>query len=298
LSVIATEQLTKRYGHRIGIEQLDVSVPDGAVFGFLGPNGSGKTTTIRVLLGLLKPNEGAARIFGLDCWRDSHRIKAEVGYLPGDLRLYGWLTCKQALRIFGQVRRRDLAVAGRELAEYFGLDPDVSVRHMSRGMRQKLGLIIALAHRPKLLVLDEPTASLDPIMQEKLYQHLRTLASAGHTIFFSSHTLSEVEQLCDHVAILREGKLVADESLETLRARARRLVIIRWQQTAKPAETIPPECLDVYERFGRRWRATLTGSVMELVRWSAGQPIEDLSISPPDLASLFQQYYTQRERHG
>ena len=118
MSVIATEQLTKRYGHRIGIEQLDISVPDGAVFGFLGPNGSGKTTTIRVLLGLLKPNEGAACIFGLDCWRDSHRIKAEVGYLPGDLRLYGWLTCKQALRIFGQVRRRDLAVAGNELAEY------------------------------------------------------------------------------------------------------------------------------------------------------------------------------------
>lgn len=298
MSVIATERLTKRYGRRMGIEELDVSVPDGAVFGFLGPNGSGKTTTIRVLLGLLKPSEGAARIFGLDCWRDSHRIKAEVGYLPGDLRLYGWLTCKQALRIFGQVRRRDLTAAGHELAEHFGLDPNVPVRHMSRGMRQKLGLIIALAHRPKLLVLDEPTASLDPIMQERLYQHLRTLASAGHTIFFSSHTLSEVEQLCDHVAILREGKLVADERLETLRARAKRLVIIRWQQTAKPAETIPPECLDVYERLGRWWRATLTGSVMELVRWSAGQPIEDLSISPPDLASLFQQYYTQREQHG
>ena len=298
MSVIATERLTKRYGHRMGIEELDVSVPDGAVFGFLGPNGSGKTTTIRVLLGLLKPSQGAARIFGLDCWRDSHRIKAEVGYLPGDLRLYGWLTCKQALRIFGQVRRRDLTAAGHELAEYFGLDPNVPVRHMSRGMRQKLGLIIALAHRPKLLILDEPTASLDPIMQERLYEHIRSLASAGHTVFFSSHTLSEVEQLCDHVAILREGKLVADERLETLRARAKRLVMIRWQQTAKPAETIPPECLDVYERLGRRWRATLTGSVMDLVRWSAGQPIEDLSISPPDLASLFQQYYTQREQHG
>ena len=298
MSVIATERLTKRYGHRMGIEELDVSVPDGAVFGFLGPNGSGKTTTIRVLLGLLKPSEGAARIFGLDCWRDSHRIKAEVGYLPGDLRLYGWLTCKQALRIFGQVRRRDLTAAGHELAEYFGLDPGLRVRHMSRGMRQKLGLIIALAHRPKLLILDEPTASLDPIMQERLYEHIRSLASAGHTVFFSSHTLSEVEQLCDHVAILREGKLVADETLQALRARAGRIVTIRWQQTSKPAQITPPACLEVHERRDRQWHATLIGSVMDLVRWSVDQPIEDLSISPPDLASLFQQYYAQKEQHG
>jgi ABC-2 type transport system ATP-binding protein len=295
LSIITTRQLTKRYGERIGILDLSVGVPEGVVFGFLGPNGSGKTTAIRVLMGLLKPTAGAADVFGLDCWREGHRIRAEVGYVPGDLRLYHWLTCRQALRIFGQVRRRDLTTAGLALAEDFGLDPDVRVRHMSRGMRQKLGLILAMAHEPRLLVLDEPTTALDPIVQEKFYEQLRRLASAGHTIFFSSHTLSEVEQLCDRVAILREGRLVADEALETLRARAERIVEIRWQDSAKSDEIRAPDCLALNERTHPHWRGTVKGPVIELLRWSAAQPIEDISISPPDLADLFQRYYAGPE---
>lgn len=291
MSVIVTEQLTKRYGRRMGIEGLNLSVTEGTLFGFLGPNGAGKTTTIRVLVGLLRPSEGGARVFGLDCWQAADRVKIDVGYLPGDLRLYPWLTCRAALQIFGQVRGRDLTKTGGELAAEFGLEPDVNVRRMSRGMRQKLGLILALAHRPKLLILDEPTASLDPLMQDKLYEHLRNLASAGHTVFFSSHTLSEVEQLCDRVAILREGRLVADETLEALRARAKRVVTMRWRGTARLHEIAVPAFLDVYERRDRQWYASLAGPVMELVRWSAGQPIEDLSIGQPDLTRLFQQYY-------
>lgn len=297
MSVIVTEQLTKRYGCRVGIQDLNLTVPEGAVFGFLGPNGSGKTTTIRVLLGLLRASEGSATVFGLDCWRDSHRIKAEVGYLPGELRLYPWFTCREAIRIFGYARKRDLTRGGLELAADFDLDPDVRVSSMSRGMRQKLGLILALAHRPQLLVLDEPTASLDPLMQEKLRRHLRDLAAAGHTIFFSSHTLSEVEGLCDRVAILREGKLVADETLEALRARARRVVTICWHSAVRSNEMKPPEYLDLIERRDQHWQATLAGSVMELVRWCAGQPIDDLTIGQPDLASLFQEYYAAPEKH-
>ena len=292
MSVIVVQQLTKRYGRRVGIESLNLNVPEGTIFGFLGPNGAGKTTTIRVLVGLLRPSEGTARIFGLDSWRHSHLINVEIGYLPGDLRLYSWLTCDRALSIFGRIRERDLIDAGRALALDLNLDLDVPVRDMSRGMRQKLGLILTLVHRPKLLILDEPTASLDPLMQEKLYNHLRDLASEGHTIFFSSHTLSEVEHLCDRVAILREGRLIADETLETLRSRARRVVTIRWPDGEVPK---PPEFLDVYERRDRQWHASLTGSVMELVRWSAGQPIEDLSIGQPDLTVLFQQYYAHEE---
>ena len=292
MSVIVVKQLTKRYGRRVGVANLNLNVSEGSIFGFLGPNGAGKTTTIRVLLGLLKPSEGAAAIFGLDCWRQSHLINAEVGYLPGDLRLYPWLTCERALNIFGQIRERDLTDAGRALASDLDLDPDVPVRDMSRGMRQKLGLILALAHRPKLLILDEPTASLDPLMQDKLYDHLRALAADGHTIFFSSHTLSEVEHLCDRVAILREGRLVVDETLDALRGRAKRVVTIRWHEGDVPK---PPGSLDVYERRDRQWHASLTGSVMELVRWSAGQPIEDLSIGQPDLTMLFQQYYAHEE---
>jgi len=291
MSVVATEQLAKHYGRRVGVQELSLSVPEGSVFGFLGPNGSGKTTTIRVLMGFLKATGGTASVFGRDCWRESHRIKAEVGYLPGDLRLYPWLTCESALRIVELTRGRHLTAEGHELASKFGLDPDVRVRAMSRGMRQKLGLILALAHRPKLLILDEPTASLDPLMQETLYKHLRNLASNGHTIFFSSHTLKEVEDLCDRVAILREGRLVADETLEDLRARAKRMVTIRWQQGVKPGEINAPVFLEVRGRESREWEASLTGPVVDLVRWCAGQPIDDLSIGQPELASLFQQYY-------
>ncbi len=291
MNVVVTEQLTKRYGRRVGVQELSLSVPEGTVFGFLGPNGSGKTTTIRVLMGLLRATGGTANVFGRDCWRESHRIKSEVGYLSGDLRLYPWLTCKSALRIFELTRRRHLTAEGDELASKFGLEPDVRVRSMSRGMRQKLGLILALAHRPKLLILDEPTASLDPLMQETLYKHLRNLASNGHTIFFSSHTLKEVEDLCDRVAILREGRLVADETLEDLRARAKRVVTLRWQEDVRPGEIDAPGFLEVHEREGQQWEASLTGPVIELVKWCAGQPIDDLSIGQPDLASVFQQYY-------
>ncbi len=292
MSVITAKQLTKRYGRRIGVEGLNLEVPEGAVFGFLGPNGAGKTTTIRVLVGLLKPTDGAASISGLDCWRDSAKIKAEVGYLPGDLRLYPWMTCNDGLRIFGRIRGCDLTLHGHELADLLCLDPGLPVRRMSRGMRQKLGLILALVHRPRLLILDEPTASLDPIMQERLYEYLRSLARAGHTIFFSSHTLSEVEHLCDRVAILREGKVVADEALDELRRRAKRMVTLRWGKSGAPSDISPPAFLEVYDRGDEVWQALLAGPAMELVRWCERLPLEDVSVSQADLASLFQQYYT------
>ena len=293
MDIIFTESLTRQYGKRIGIEAMSLAVPEGSLFGFLGPNGAGKTTTIRVLLGFLRPTRGRASVFGLDCWRGSSRIKAEVGYLPGDLRLYPWMNGAEALRLFGSIRRCDLEREGCELAERFDLDLAVRVRNMSRGMRQKLGLILAMAHRPRLLVLDEPTASLDPLMQEQLRLHLRALAGAGHTIFFSSHTLSEVEQLCDRVAILREGRLVADATLDELRRRSRREVMIRWKSGAADAAREPPPFLELQKRDGENWTCLLAGPATELVRWAASQPIEDLAIGEPDLDVLFRQYYRQ-----
>lgn len=295
MSVIATRMLTRRYGRRVAVDGLNLDIPEGTLFGFLGPNGSGKSTTIRVLLGLLRPNGGSATIFGLDCWRDSPRVKRDVGYLPGELRLYPWLTCRSAVRMVGRTRGRDLTEAGARLADEFDLDLDVRVRTMSSGMRQKLGLILALAHRPKLLVLDEPTTGLDPLMQDALRNHLRTLAAAGHTVFFSSHTLSDVERLCDRVAILRKGRLVADETLDALRKRATRSVMIRWKPGGETQASQAPQHLDVHERHNRQWQATLTGPVMELVRWSAHQPIDDISIGQPDLSHLFRQFYAEPE---
>jgi ABC-2 type transport system ATP-binding protein len=292
MDVVTVERLTKNYGRRVGVEGLNLRVAEGTMFGFLGPNGSGKTTTIRILMGFLRPSSGAARVFGLDCWRDGARIKAEVGYLPGDLRLYPSFTCREAMRTFGRVRGRDLTRAGAELAEEFGLDPDVRVRAMSRGMRQKLGLVIALAHAPRLLILDEPTASLDPLMQEKLYRRLRETVAAGGTVLLSSHTLSEVEDLCSQVAILRSGRLVAHESLEGLRSRARRRVTIRWRSVEDALRGgASPDGVDWIERGTLQWRGVVRGPVTGLLRWIADQPIEDVILEPPDLTETFRGFY-------
>ncbi len=291
MSLIAIEQLTKRYGSRLGIDRLNLSVPEGAVYGFLGPNGSGKTTTIRVLLGFLRPSAGRACVFGHDCWAASRLIKSEVGYMPGDLRLHTWMTGRTALQIVGQARGRDLAGKGAELADYFGLEMTVKVIRMSRGMRQKLGLILALVHEPGLLILDEPTTSLDPLAQERLYDHIRVMARNGHTVFFSSHVLSEVEDLCDRVAILREGRLVTDETIDHLRDRAPRAVTIRWKSGENAEPATPPGMLALRRRIGRVWECDLKGEVTELVAWLAGRSIEDVEISRPNLESLFRQYY-------
>jgi ABC-2 type transport system ATP-binding protein len=289
--VIATEHQTHRYGRLVAVDDLRLVVQAGSIYGFLGPNGAGKTTTIRMLLGFLRPSAGRATIFGLDCWHDAPQIKRDVGYLPGDLRLYPGWTGHVALDTVGRIRGVDLRQAGRRLASRFDLDLAVRVRAMSRGMRQKLGLLLALAHRPRLIVLDEPTASLDPLMQEALMDHLRGAARDGATIFFSSHTLSEVEALCNHVAIIREGRIVADEALESLRARARRQVTIVFRDEDSASRASAPEGLVIHERAGPRWRAELDGDAPALVRWAATQPIADLAIHPPDLTRIFQVAY-------
>jgi ABC-2 type transport system ATP-binding protein len=294
MSIIETHALSRYYGRRRGIEAVDLAVPEGTLFGFLGPNGAGKTTAIRVMVGLLRPSSGEARIFGLDCWRASRAIKEEIGYMPGDLRLHPWLDGHRALAIWGRVRRRNLVPEGRVLAERFNLDLSVRVRSMSRGMRQKLGLILALAHKPRLLVLDEPTVTLDPLMQATVQQLLREMAAAGHTIFFSSHVLAEVEQLCQRVAMIRDGRIVADASLAELRLRAGHRVTIRWQDAAAAAGA-PPPFLELERRNGLDWSGLLSGPVQPFVAWLAGRAIDDVSIAPPDLETLFRRYYAAQE---
>ena len=291
MSIIGTQQLSKRYGRRMGLDSADFHVGEGEIFGFLGANGAGKTTAIRLLLGFLRPSHGRATIFGLDCWSDSARIKHDVGYLPGDLRLYPWLTAQRALRIVGRVRGLDLRKCGADLAERFQLEMDLRVRRMSRGTRQKLGLIMALAHKPRLLVLDEPTSGLDPVMQGVLASYLRELASAGHTVFFSSHTLREVETLCDRVAVVRQGRVIADETLQALRTRARRAVELVFADEAAAAGAAMPEFLQVRQREGHRVHCELEGPATSLVRWAARQPLKDVTIRPPDLESLFRKFY-------
>lgn len=303
--VIELAELTKLYGRTRAVDGLTLNIPRGSIFGFLGPNGSGKTTTIRVLLGFLRPTKGHAAVLGYDSWRNAATIKPHVGYMPGDIRLPPWLTCRKGLSISAAAGNGGATVTrGRELGELFGLDEGVPVQDMSRGMRQKLGLILSLAHAPRLLVLDEPTASLDPIVQSRLYDVLRERAANGATVFLSSHTLGEVEQLCDKVAILRTGRLVAEDTVENLRKRASRIATVTWRSSvpgipgaSQPVaqqplrgESLPAGC-QVVERTPTRWRLALRGSAAEFVRWCAGQPLEDVSIGEPDLTQVFRSYY-------
>ena len=289
--IIETHGLRKHYRGKGGVDSIDLSIPSGQIYGFVGPNGAGKTTTIRVLLGFLRAGSGCANIFGLDCWRDSHSIKRQVGYLPGDLRIYPWMTGERALRLVERIRGIDLKSAGNELAERFGLPMRQRVRTMSRGTRQKLGLVLALAHCPRLLILDEPTTGLDPPMRIELAGYLRERASAGDTVFFSSHTLAEVEQLCDRVGIVRNGCMVADESISDWRNRAPRIVTVRFPSREASATIDPPSCLVDLRRDGVTWTAQLFGPAAALMQWGATQPIDDIAIERPDLETLFRTFY-------
>jgi ABC-2 type transport system ATP-binding protein len=294
-SVIRTEGLTRYYGRRVGAEEIELDVPAGQIFGFLGPNGAGKTTTIRLLLGYLRPTRGSATIFGHNCWKSRAQNNRDIGYLPGDVRLYPWLTLRKGLRISGWTRHTDLRESGRELSEQFRLEMDLPVRKMSRGMRQKLGLILALAHKPGLLILDEPTSGLDPLIQDELYRLLQQWAQAGHTVFFSSHTLSEVEQLCDHVAIVQAGRIVANERLDLLRQHASRAVTLLFRESTDTRSIMLPEFLRIESQAGRKWECELSGPAPPLIEWAATQPLSDMTIGPPSLETLFRRYYREQQ---
>ena len=221
MNAIHTEGLCKSYGSREVLHGLTVSIGEGKLVGFLGPNGAGKTTTIRVLLGLLRATAGRASLLGQDCWSDGHAIRKEVGYLPGELHFYRGLTGRRTLEFLSSARRLDCKAEAARLQERFDLDLDLRVRSYSSGMKQKLGLIQALMHRPRLLILDEPTNGLDPLIRRELYDELRTVVAEGRTVLFSSHTLSEVDELCEEVIILRGGRIVEHDRVDSLRRRAR-----------------------------------------------------------------------------
>ncbi len=293
-NVIQVEALTRRYGARRGIDDVNLTIPEGSLYGFLGPNGAGKTTTIRVLLGFLRPTGGKASVFGLDCWSHSRKIKDEVGYIPGDMRLWPWLTGHAALSLLGKIRRRDITARGKDLADLLELDLSVKVRRMSRGMRQKLGLILSLAPDPQLLILDEPTSALDPLMQDRLQEYLRQAALRGRTVFFSSHTLGEVERLCERVAIVRDGKIVADDTLLALQRQAGHEVEVRWRaaEASRGVDVAPGLVLS--SRSDVAWKGMYHGDMRALTAWLAPLDLDDITIRRPDLETLFRRYYEQQ----
>jgi ABC-2 type transport system ATP-binding protein len=292
---IATHGLTKHYGSVKALVDLTLDVRVGEIFGFLGPNGSGKSTMIRTLLGYLHPTHGSATVLGLDVVADSVEIRRRTGYLPGGIALYDSLSGLDALKYLAQLQGQG-APLREELCERLQMSAAVlrrRVRDYSRGMRQKIGVIQALQHDPELAILDEPTEGLDPLMQQAFYGLVDDQRRKGRTIFFSSHVLSEVERLCDRVAIIRAGHLMALEDVGGLLERRKRKVQLRWRGAAPDLAGVPG-LADVSVQ-GDRMSATLLGDVSGFVRAVASPSLVDLTIEPARLEEAFMEYYAGDE---
>jgi ABC-2 type transport system ATP-binding protein len=305
MNTIETVGLSKHYGDRGGIGRLGrgrreriialddvtLAVRPGEIFGFLGPNGAGKTTCIRLLLGFLHPTAGTARVLGLDVGRDSVAIRGEVGYLPGGIALYDAMTGLDLLDYLGAFYRRPPVLRERLLdgLELAARDLARPIRDYSRGMRQKLGIIQALQHDPALAILDEPSEGLDPLMQRAFYEILDELRAAGRTVFLSSHILSEVERVCDRVAIVRRGRLVALEEIGALLARRRRAVEMRVEG-APPLLAGVPGVSGIVMVDGRL-RCQLEGDVRPFLAAIARSAVTDLTIEPARLEEAFLEFY-------
>jgi ABC-2 type transport system ATP-binding protein len=294
-AIIQTEKLTKSYGSHRGIIDIDLEVDQGEVFGFLGPNGAGKTTTIRTLLDLIRPTSGRALVFGIETTVDPVAIHRRVGYIPGEFALYDRLTGGQTLEYFGNLRGGVDPVYRQSLIERFDIDPSRRFKEYSKGNKQKIGLVVALQHRPDLLILDEPTSGLDPLVQQSFYALVREAKQEGRTVFLSSHILSEVERTCDRVAIIRDGLLVKVDRTEALRDLAHHQVELRFVDgTSVPVDafrTLPGVSDVVVEDHTLRMR--VSGSITPVVRAAAAYELSDFVSREPSLEETFLAQYGQ-----
>jgi len=287
VDVIETKKLTKFYGKIKGVENLSFNVKKGEIFGFLGPNGAGKTTTIRTLLGYLNKTSGEAYIFGKNIEEDIVEIKREVGYIPGDLNIYGHLTGKQFLDYFSSLRNRDMTLLD-ELLEIFELPLDRKVKGYSKGMKQKLGIVQAFMDDPEMVIMDEPTSGLDPLLQQRFYEFLHKQKKKGKTIFFSSHVLSEVDKICDRVGIIRAGNLVALEDVETLKSKSGK--IIRLKIKEKPETFRGPKDM----KIKKGWiEFVTTDKVDKWIKEFSKYTVLDLDINDFSLEDIFIHYYEE-----
>jgi ABC-2 type transport system ATP-binding protein len=296
--VIETQGLTMRYGAARGIEDVSLSVEAGEVFGFLGPNGAGKTTTIRTLLDLLHPSSGSARIFGLDSRRDSVAIRARLGNLPGDFGFGPGASGREVVALLARLRGIDGLGRAEALASRFRADLDRPIGQLSRGNRQKIGLISACFHEPELLILDEPTGGLDPLMQEEFLALVAEERERGATVFLSSHDLAEVQRVCDRVGIVRGGRLIAIERIDDLLGRARRRVTVELAQPADLRAELAalPNVADVAGADGH-FTLSVGGDVDALLKALAAHHVSDLEVAAPSLEEVFLTYY-QEEGEG
>jgi len=290
-AVIQTEKLTKFYGTHRGVTDVDLEINQGEIFGFLGPNGAGKTTTIRVLLDLIRPTSGVARVFGTVSSEDPVAIHKRIGYVPGEFALYDRLTGKQTLEYFANLRGGVDKQYQSALIERFELDPTRRFREYSKGNKQKVGVIIALQHKPELLILDEPTSGLDPLVQQTFFNTLREAVKDGSTVFLSSHILSEVEKSCDRVAIIREGRIAQLDTVEGLRDLAHHQVELRFAGPVPVSafETLPG--VSDLRADDHVLRMRVAGAITPIVRAAAQYELLDFVSREPSLEETFLAQY-------
>jgi ABC-2 type transport system ATP-binding protein len=293
---IALDSLTKRYGRLVAVRGVSLTVNEGETFGFLGLNGAGKTTTIRILLDLLRPTSGRAAVFGLDCQARGLAVRDRVGYLPGEMGFYGDMTGQAALDLLGRLGRRHPVDPARraELVERLAFAPaDLHrrIREYSSGMKRKLGIIQAFQGAAPLLVLDEPTEGLDPLMQESFYALLADTRRRGGTVFLSSHVLSEVERVCDRIAVLRKGELALVAPVEEVRSLAPRRVRVHFEHDVDPPQGPLPAGFEMIAAEPRCWTLGKRGPVGEILALLGTLPVRDLEVHEPKLEDVLARYY-------
>lgn len=286
MNAIETKKLTKFYGKSRGIVELDLTVKEGEFFGFIGPNGAGKSTTIRTLLGLIKSSRGTARIFGKDIAGKKSEILAETGYLPSEAVFYSGMRVLDILKLSADLRHMDCRSEAEKLCERLELDTSKKVGQLSFGNRKKVGIVCALQHNPRLCILDEPTSGLDPLMQREFFEILTERNRKGTTIFLSSHILSEIQRNCSRAAIIREGRMIACDSVEALAKTGAKRISIHGSVDLMGL----PEIRDLQQTENSS-SFLYGGDINLLLQTLAKQRIEELSVAEPDLEEIFMHYY-------
>lgn len=286
MSVINTDKLTKRYGKYRGITELDLRVEEGEFFGFIGPNGAGKSTTIRTLLGLIKPTSGSAQIFGKDIVTGHREILADIGYMPSEANFYSSMTADEIIKLSARLRRKDCTAEASRLCDRLGVDRKKKVEELSLGNRKKISVVCALQHKPRLCILDEPTSGLDPLMQKEFFDILKERNSEGSTIMLSSHILSEIQKNCTRAAIIKEGRLIALDSVENLSKTAAKRVTLH-------GVTAIPEELETADAnvTGNSVSFLYNGDIKKLLSVLGTLPLTDMTMTEPDLDEIFMHYY-------
>jgi ABC-2 type transport system ATP-binding protein len=287
-AVVETKKLTKYYGKARGILDVDLEIQEGEVFGFIGPNGAGKSTTIRTLLGLIHRTSGEARIFSLDCERDKVKILADVGYLPGEVFYYDNMRAIDLLRYSASFYKKDCTAKMEELAGILELDLDKKIEDMSFGNKKKVGIVQGLLHSPKLIILDEPTSGLDPLMQRTFFDLIRRENEKGATVLFSSHILSEVQRICDRVAIIKEGRIVSVQKISELRQNACKRV--SFTAADGRVSLSLPGTSEVFTD-GNHVSFLYSGDINALTAALSKLSLVNLDVTEPELEEIFLNYY-------